>query len=432
MAVPVTRYAKSGNVHIAYQVFGRGPNDLVFVPGFISHIENYWEHPDLARWLLRLGSFARVIMFDKRGTGLSDPVAAVPSLDLRMDDVRAVMDAAGSERAAVLGVSEGGALAALFAATYPQRCQQAVLYGAWARFPVSAEVLEPLFKYIDRAWGNGLSLGAFAPSRQTDPAMLHWWGRFERLGASPAGVTAVLRMCAETDVSDIVSSIRVPTLVIHCKDDTLIPLETGRFHAQSIPGARLVELPGQDHLFFLHEQIGDYIEEFLTGSVSAPESERVLATVLFTDIVGSTARAEQIGDRRWRDLLDAHHASVRRELARYRGSEVKSLGDGFLATFDGPARAIRCARAITEAIRPLEIQIRCGLHTGEIEITGNDVQGIAVHIASRVSALAGAGETLVSRTVKDLVAGSGLHFEERGRHALKGLIEPMELYAASP
>lgn len=275
-------------------------------------------------------------------------------------------------------------------------------------------------------------MAAFAPSRQADPAMLHWWGRFERLGASPAGVTAVLRMCAETDVRDIVSSIRVPTLVIHCKDDTLIPLETGRFLAQSIPGARLVELPGQDHLFFLHEQIGDYIEEFLTGSVSAPESERVLATVLFTDIVGSTARAEQIGDRRWRDLLDAHHASVRRELARYRGSEVKSLGDGFLATFDGPARAIRCARAITEAIRPLEIQVRCGLHTGEIEITGNDVQGIAVHIASRVSALAGAGETLVSRTVKDLVAGSGLHFEERGRHALKGLLEPMELYAASP
>jgi class 3 adenylate cyclase len=241
-------------------------------------------------------------------------------------------------------------------------------------------------------------------------------------------VTAVLRMCAETDVSDIVSSIRVPTLVIHCKDDTLIPLEAGRFLAQSIPGARLVELSGQDHLFFLHEQIGDYIEEFLTGSVSAPESERVLATVLFTDIVGSTARAEQIGDRRWRDLLDTHHASV---LARYRGSEVKSLGDGFLATFDGPARAVRCARAIAEAIRPLEIEVRCGLHTGEIEITTNDVRGIAVHIASRVSALAGAGETLVSRTVKDLVAGSGLQFEERGRHALKGILEPMELYAAS-
>jgi class 3 adenylate cyclase/predicted alpha/beta hydrolase len=431
MAVPVTRYAKSGDVHIAFQVFGSGATDLVFVPGFISHIENYWEHPDLARWLLRLGAFARVIMFDKRGTGLSDPVSEVPSLDLRMDDVRAVMDAAGSERAALLGVSEGGALAALFAATYPQRCLQLVLYGAFAQFPNAAEALKPFFKYADRAWGSGLSLPAWAPTRQNDPTMQQWWGRFERLGASPAAAMAVMRMAAETDVGDIVSSIRVPTLVIHCKDDTLIPIECGRFFARNIPGARLIELPGQDHLFFLHEQIGDSIEEFLTGSVSVAESHRVLATVLFTDIVGSTALAEQMGDRRWRDLLSAHHASVRRELARYRGSEVKSLGDGFLATFDGPARAVRCACAIVEAVRPLEIQIRCGLHTGEIEMASRDVEGIAVHIASRISALAGAGQILVSRTVKDLVAGSGLHFEEQGKHSLKGLQEPMELYAAS-
>jgi class 3 adenylate cyclase len=236
-------------------------------------------------------------------------------------------------------------------------------------------------------------------------------------------------MAAETDVGDILPSIRVPTLVIHCKDDMLIPIECGRFVAQNIPAAQLIELPGQDHLFFIHEQIGDCIEEFLTGSVSVAESERVLATVLFTDIVGSTARAEQMGDRRWRDLLDAHHASVRRELARYRGTEVKSLGDGFLATFDGPARAVRCACAIAEAVRPLEILVRCGLHTGEIETTCNDVQGIAVHIASRVSALAGADEILVSRTVRDLVAGSGLQFDERGKHSLKGLLEPMELYA---
>jgi pimeloyl-ACP methyl ester carboxylesterase len=431
MAMPVTRYAKSGNVHIAYQVFGSGPNDLVFVPGFISHIENYWDNADLSRWLLRLAAFARVIMFDKRGTGLSDPVAQVPTLELRMDDVRAVMDAAGSESATLLGVSEGGALAALFAATYPQRCQRLVIYGTFARFPITAEVLKPLFKYIDRAWGNGLSLSAFAPSRLTDPSMLQWWGRFERLGASPAAVTAVLQMAAETDVSDIVSSIKMPTLVIHCKEDTMIPIECGRFLAQNIPDARLIELPGQDHLFFIHEQIGDCIEEFITGSVSAADSDRVLATVLFTDIVGSTTRAEQIGDQRWRDLLAAHHTSVRRELARYRGSEVKSTGDGFLATFDGPARAVRCACAIAEAVKPLEIQVRCGLHTGEIEITDNDIQGIAVHIASRVSALASADEILVSRTVKDLVAGSGLRFEERGRHALKGVLEPMELYAAS-
>jgi pimeloyl-ACP methyl ester carboxylesterase len=432
MVMPVTRYAKSGDVHIAYQVFGNGPNDLVFVPGFISHIENYWDQADLARWLLRLAAFARVIIFDKRGTGLSDPVARAPPLELRMDDVRAVMDAARSASATLLGVSEGGPLAALFAATYPQRCQRLVLYGTFARFPIKDEALEPLLKYIDRAWGKGLSLPAFAPSRQTASAMQQWWGRFERLGASPAAVIAVLRMAAEIDVSDILSSICVPTLVIHCTGDTLFPIDSGRFLARNIPGARLIELPGQDHLFFIHEQIGDCIEEFITGSVSAADSERVLATVLFTDIVGSTMRAEQIGDRRWRDVLEAHHASVRRELTRYRGSEVKSLGDGFLATFDGPARAVRCACAIAEAVRPLDIHVRSGLHTGEIEMTGHDVQGIAVHIASRVSALAVEDEVLVSRTVKDLVAGSGLHFKERGRHTLKGLIEPMELYAASP
>ena len=431
MAVPVTRYAKSGDVHIAYQVFGSGAVDLVFVPGFISHVENYWEHPDLARWLLRLGAFARVIMFDKRGTGLSDPVAEVPSLELRMDDVRAVMDAANSQSATLLGVSEGGALAALFAATYPQRCERLILFGAFARFPNKVAALKAFLAYADRGWGSGLSLPAWAPSRQSDATMQQWWGRFERLGASPAAAMAVMRLAAETDISDIVSSIRVSTLVIHCKDDTLIPIECGRFLAQNIPDARLIELPGQDHLFFIHEQILDCIEEFLTGSVSVAESERVLATVLFTDIVGSTEHAEQVGDRHWRDLLEAHHASVRRELARYRGSEVKSLGDGFLATFDGPARAVRCAKAITDAVRSLDIQVRCGLHTGEIEITAEDVQGIAVHIASRVSALAGAGEVLVSRTVKDLVAGSGLHFEARGSHPLKGLLEPMELYLAS-
>jgi class 3 adenylate cyclase/pimeloyl-ACP methyl ester carboxylesterase len=433
MSVPVTRYAKSGDVHIAYQVFGSGTTDLVFVPGFISHIENYWDHPDLARWLLRLGRFARVIMLDKRGTGLSDPVREMPPLDLRMDDVRAVMDAAGSESAAVLGVSEGGALAALFAATYPRRCQHLVLYGAFARFPIPADILEPLFKYIDKAWGSGLSLPWFAPSRQADPAMLQWWGRFERLGASPAAVAAVVRMAVETDVGDVLSTIRVPTLVIHCKDDTLITFECGHFVARNIPGARLIELPGQDHLFFIHEKIGDCIEEFLTGSVAGGEGEsrRVLATVLFTDIVGSTSRAEQIGDRRWHDLLDAHHATVRRELARYRGSEVKSLGDGILATFDGPARAVRCACAIAEAVRALDIEVRCGLHSGEIEIVDRDVQGIAVHIAARISGAATASEILVSRTVKDLVAGSGLHFNGRGPHSLKGLQEPMELYAAS-
>jgi len=430
MATPVTRYAKSGDVHIAYQVFGNGSIDLVFAPGFISHIENYWDHPELARWLLRLGSFARVVIFDKRGTGLSDPVREIPSLEQRMDDVRAVMDAVGIESAAQLGISEGGALAALFAATYPERCQRLVLYGTFARWPITADALEPYLKYVDRDWGTGRSLPIWAPSRRDDPTLQHWWGRFERLGASPSAAMAVLQMASQIDITDILSSVHVPTLIIHCTEDTLIDVECGRFLAQHIPGARLIELPGEDHLFFVHEKIGDCIEEFLTGSIAIAESHRVLATVLFTDIVGSTARAEQMGDQCWHNLLDAHHTTVRRELARYRGNEIRSLGDGFLATFDGPARAVRCACAISEAVGPLDIQVRCGLHTGEIESAGDDVQGIAVHIASRVSALAEAGEILVSRTVKDLVAGSGLHFKERGKHSLKGLQEPMELYAA--
>jgi pimeloyl-ACP methyl ester carboxylesterase len=344
MAMPVTRYAKSGDIHIAYQVFGSGPIDLVFVPGFVSHIENYWDHPDLSRWLLRLSSFARVAIFDKRGTGLSDRVPEAPSLDLRMDDACAVMDAVGMERAALLGVSEGGPLATLFAATYPQRCQALVLYGTFARSSwITPEGLEAFLKYIDKAWGSGGSLPMWAPSHRDDPALKQWWGRFERLGASPSAVLAVVRMISQIDISDILSSVHVPTLVIHCTGDTLISVEHGRFLAEHIPGARLLELPGDDHLFFIHEQVVDAIEEFLTGSISAAEGRRVLATVLFTDIVGSTARAEQLGDQRWRNLLEAHHTTVRRELARFRGNEVRSLGDGFLATFDGPARAVRCA-----------------------------------------------------------------------------------------
>ena len=432
MAMPVTRYAKSGDVHVAYQVFGSGPIDLVFVPGFVSHIENYWEHPDLARWLLRLSNFARVAIFDKRGTGLSDQVPDVPSLDQRMDDVRAVMDAVGMHRAALLGVSEGGPLATLFAATHPERCQALVLYGTFARSSwLTPEALEAFLGYIEKAWGTGRSLPMWAPSHQDDPALKQWWGRFERLGASPAAVIAVVRMISQIDISDILSSVHVPTLVIHCTGDTLIGVEHGRFLAEHIPGATLLELPGDDHLFFIHEQIVDAIEEFLTGSISAAEGHRVLATVLFTDIVGSTERAEQLGDQRWRNLLEAHHTAVRRELARYQGNEVRSLGDGFLATFDGPARGVRCACSIAEAVRALDIQVRSGLHTGEVEIVGNDVQGIAVHIAARISALAAPAEVLVSRTVKDLVAGSGLRFSERGRHSLKGLQEPMDLYAAS-
>jgi class 3 adenylate cyclase len=292
-------------------------------------------------------------------------------------------------------------------------------------------MLKGFLTYTDEAWGSGRSLPTWAPSHKKDPALQQWWGRFERLGASPGAAMAVVQMANRIDIGDILSSIHVPTLVIHCTGDTLNNVEHGRFLAGHIPGARLLELPGEDHLFFLHDRIGDAIEEFLTGSISAPESDRVLATVLFTDIVGSTAKAEQVGDQRWRNLLDAHHTTVRRELTRYRGQEVKSLGDGFLATFDGPARAVRCACAIAEAMGPLNIQVRSGLHTGEIEVTDGDVQGIAVHIAARISALAGPGEVLASRTVKDLVAGSGLRFQERGKHNLKGVQGLMELYAAS-
>jgi pimeloyl-ACP methyl ester carboxylesterase/class 3 adenylate cyclase len=434
--LPTTRYAKSGDVHVAYQIFGNGPVDLIYIPGFVSHLENLWEQPDLARWLLRLARFARVIMFDKRGTGLSDRMGELPSFDQRMDDLRAVMDAAGIECAAMLGLSEGGPLAMLFAATYPDRCRALALYGTFARFASwipTAERLQAMLDYIDKDWGSGVTAGRFAPSRRNDPAFQQWIGRFERLGASPAAAMALMRMNSQVDVTGILSAIRVPTMVIHRTDDQVVAVEGGRFLAEHIPGARYVELPGIDHFVFIGDntsEIGDQIEEFLTGSTTAAEMDRVLATVLFTDIVGSTAHAEQLGDQRWRDLLDAHHATVRRELVRFRGTEVKSLGDGFLAVFDGPARAIRCASGITEAVRPLGIEVRTGLHTGEVELGEDDVRGIAVHIAARVATLAGVGEVLVSRTVRDLVAGSGIRFIERGRHSLYGLQETMELYGA--
>jgi class 3 adenylate cyclase/pimeloyl-ACP methyl ester carboxylesterase len=427
---PETRYAKSGDVHIAYQVFGGGPIDLVFVPGFVSNIELYWDHPDLARWMRRLASFARVTTFDKRGTGLSDRVSELPSFDLRMDDARAVMDAAGMERAAILGISEGGSMAALFAATYPQRCRGLVIYGGFASPSwTTVEGLDGFFRYVEKSWGSGHNLSVFAPSRKNDRALQQFWGRFERLSASPAAVTAVVRMLSQIDISDILSSIHVPTLVIHCTGDTLVNVECGRFLAEQIPGARLLELPGSDHLFFIHEQIVDAIEEFLTGSISAAESDRILATVLFTDIVGSTEKAAAIGDRRWRDLLESHHSAVRRNLDRFRGREVKTTGDGFLAVFDGPARGVRCACAIADEIRPLGIEVRAGLHTGECEIMGDDYGGLAVHIGARVAALAGPGEVLVSSTVKDLVAGSGLHFNDYGSRSLKGVPDEWRIFA---
>lgn len=432
--IPVTRYAKSGDVHIAYQVFGEGPTNLVYIPGFISHIENYWEEPSFARWLRRLGGFARVIMFDKRGTGLSDRVEQLPSLEERMDDARAVMDAVGIESAAVLGLSEGGSLAAVFAATHPKRCSALILYGAFARFSQwipTPERLQSFFTYVEHDWGSGNSIASFAPSRKNDPAFRDWWGRFERLGASPSAVIKLQRMNSKIDISGILPSIRVPTLVIHRTEDPTVTVEGGRELARSIPGARLIELRGIDHPAFLgdnSEEVCDLIGEFITGSMPPPAQDRVLATILFTDIVRSTEQLEYLGDRRWNDLLDAHNVMIRKELDRFRGREVKSLGDGFLVTFDGPARAIRCAIAIRDALRPLGVGIRMGLHTGEVDLHGGDARGIAVHIASRILDLAAMGDIVVSRTVKDLVAGSGLSFEDRGCHALKGINESWQLF----
>jgi class 3 adenylate cyclase len=369
---PDTRYAKSGSVHIAYQVFGEGPINLVIVPGFVSNIELFWDQAEFARFLLRMASFARVAIFDKRGTGASDRVAGIPNLDERIDDLRSVMDAAGMEQAAVCGVSEGGALSMLFAATYPNRCRALVLFGAWARM-------------------NG-----------------------------------------QINVRDIIPTIRVPTLVIHRSGDRVIPAKAGRALAKHIPGARYIELPGEDHLVFVGDnssKIADAIEEFLTGSHTPVAVDRVLATVLFTDIVGATDKAEALGDQRWRDLLANHHAAVRRSLDRFRGREIKTTGDGFLAVFDGPARGVRCACSIADEISLLGIEVRAGLHTGECEVMGDDYGGIAVHIGARVAALAGAGEVLVSSTVKDLVAGSGLRFIDFGARALKGVQDEWRIFA---
>jgi pimeloyl-ACP methyl ester carboxylesterase len=351
---PVTQYARSGDVHVAYQAFGDGPINLVLVPGFVSNVENYWDQPDLARFLTRLASYARVVTFDKRGTGGSDRVSELPGLDVRMDDLRAVMDAAGIEQAALLGISEGAPLSILFAATYPHRCRALVLYGSFSRFSywfATDEALAAFFGYVEKAWGTGGSIQKFAPSRANDSAFQRWWGRNERLGASPAAVTALMRMNSQIEIGGVLPAVRVPTLVIHRTGDQVVNVAGGRDVAAKIPGARLAEFPGSDHLFYVGENaddISDAIEEFLTGARGSAVADRVLATVLFTDIVGSTEKAASLGDRRWRALLDDHHAMVRGILTRFRGHEVKTTGDGFLATFDGPARGVRCARAIAD------------------------------------------------------------------------------------
>jgi class 3 adenylate cyclase/esterase/lipase len=436
MDLPETRYAKSGDVRIAYQVAGKGDLDLVFVPGFVLNVDLAWEEPGWAYFFERLGAFSRLIRFDKRGTGLSDRMVDIANLEDRMDDVRAVMDAVGSERAALFGVSEGGPMSLLFAATYPERARALVLYAAYARHPtVSRDNIAEHLDLIDRTWGTGEYMMRFmAPSRAADEAFRRELARRERQGASPSSAMTIVRMNSEIDARDILPTIRVPSLVLHRVGDTRVTVDAGRYLATHIPGAKYAELPGTEHNPFgerdITDRIVDEAEEFLTGSRGDVEPDRVLATVLFTDSVDSTKRAAQLGDRDWRLLRDRHDDAVRQELGRFRGREVKTLGDGFLATFDGPARAVRCASAIIERVRPLGMDVRSGLHTGDIEIQRDDVGGIAVHIAARVAEMAGAGEVLVSNTVRDLVAGSGLRFHDRGRHMAKGLAEPLHLFAA--
>jgi pimeloyl-ACP methyl ester carboxylesterase len=438
---PRTRYALSGDAHIAYQVFGEGDLDLVFVPGFVSNIEHYWEMPQVPDVLERLGSFARVVIFDKRGTGLSDPVAGPPPLEQRMDDMQAVMDAVGVERAALFGISEGGPASVLFAATYPERTSALVLYGSTPRFRTDSDIswgatdeqIEVVLAEVSSRWGEGALLEAFAPSAAGDPQMDQVWGRFQRAGASPAMATAVMAALFEIDVRDILPTIRVPTLILHRTGDLIAPVEGARLMADRIPDARLVEFEGDDHVPFTgdFQPVLDEMEQFLTGTRQERPLDRILATVMFTDIVDSTRRAADVGDRRWRELLHRHDELTRRQLDRFRGQEVKTLGDGFLATFDGPARGIECACAIRDGIGPLGLDVRAGLHTGECELHSEDVRGMAVNIGARVGALADANEVLVSSTVKDLVVGADLDFADRGEHELKGVPGKWRLYAAS-
>jgi pimeloyl-ACP methyl ester carboxylesterase len=435
---PETRYAQSAEVNIAYQVFGDGPRDLIAALPFLSHLEHNWEHPAVARAWRRLGSLGRVILFNQRGVGLSDPVPTVPTLEERMVDMGAVMDAVGSQRAVVLGMSDGGPVAMLFAATYPERVEALVLLGTFARRTRSddypggrrMEEMEQLLEAIPEHWGTGLVASLTAPSLAEDEVYRAWAARLERLAASPGTIVRLARASAETDVRDILPSIRVPTLVLHRTEDPFFEVDGGRYLAERIPGARFVELAGRDYIANADDLI-DEVAEFLTGSRPLREPDRVLATVLFTDIVGSTERAAELGDRRWRDLLERHHAVVRRQLQRFQGTEVDTAGDGFLAAFDGPARAIHCAATIVEAVRALGIDIRAGIHTGECEVVDAKIGGIAVHIGARVGALAGAGEVLVSSTVKDLVVGSGIEFAERGAHLLKGVPGEWRLYSVT-
>jgi class 3 adenylate cyclase len=428
-------------VSLAYDVFGEGERDILVTFGWIGSFQTAWDHPAHARWLERLATLGRLIMWDKRGTGLSErlPPDRLPTLEERMDDMRVVLDAAGSERAVSFGISEGGSLSAMFAASHPDRVSALLVLGGFARlmrdddyeWGAHPDAAADFNRRVGATWGdNAWLLKLWAPSVADDPAAQQQWNRMLVFGGTPATAIAWLEMVQDTDIRHVLPAIRVPTLVMHRVDDPIVPVQHGRYFAEHIPDARYVELPRADHLWWIDgDDILDEVQSFLTGATTAYEPDRVLATVLFTDIVGSTTRAAELGDRRWRDLVEEHDRLVRSRLERYRGREVKTLGDGFLATFDGPGRAIRCASDLRDGVRALGLELRAGLHTGECELAGEDIRGIAVNIGARVGATASAGEVLVSQTVKDLVAGSGLDFEDRGEHQLKGVPGSWRLYA---
>jgi class 3 adenylate cyclase len=431
IALPETSFAKAGDLSIAYQVVGDGGVDVILIPQWLSNIEQYWDHPAAAYFLRRITSFSRLIMFDKRGTGLSDAVPDTQTLEERMDDVLAVMDAVGSQRAVLFGPSEGGPMAALFAATYPERCISLILYGACARwleaddYPEgrSPAVVAAYGKGWIEGWGSGASLRVLAPSLSRDEAFRRWWGRFERHSVRPGMVKPIFETINRLDIRAVLPAIKVPTLILHRRGDRLIDVANARYLAGHIAGARYVELPGDDHIWFAGDAdaLLDEIEEFVTGSRGAHDPDRVLATVMFTDIVSSTEHAARLGDRRWHDLVSDHDELVSKQISVYRGRTIRSTGDGVFASFDGPARAIRCALSVVDAAGTLDVDIRAGLHTGECELAGNDLAGVTVHIGARIADLAAPSQVLVSGTVRDLVVGSNIAFQYQGVQSLQGV-----------
>jgi pimeloyl-ACP methyl ester carboxylesterase len=438
--MPETRYARAGEDHIAYQTVGDGPRDIIFMSAWFSHVDGRWEEPRFAAMLRRLATMGRLIVFDKRGSGASDPLAAPePTWEDWTDDIRAVLDAAGSERATVIGVGDSGPLAMLFAATQPHRVTSLVLINTGARlvqapdYPwgLRADEVEAFLRRTRETWGTGGIVDVFSPSGALDERYRQWWARYQRMGASPGRSTAMARLVFGVDVRNVLSTLHVPTLVIHRKDFRFFPVDLGRYLGEHIAGAKFVEVPGADGFVYLGDvdSILNEVEEFVTGTRRPPDTDRVLATVLLTDMVGSTDQAARLGDHRWRAVLDTHDEIVRDQLELFRGRLHRATGDGMLATFDGPARGIRCAQALRELLRAAGIEIRAGLHAGEIELRGTEIGGIAVHIAARISAEAGAGEILCSSTIKDLVTGSELGFVDRGRRQLKGVPQDWQIYA---